>query len=195
MVEEASGGRLIIDTKIDVVPDWETAVAVIDGRFDMGRFYVPWVSGTFPQWDYGSIPFLFDNLYDYERAQKDPRLIALLEKSYGELGLVLLADAASAGTPVVWSNKPMGTVASFKGMKVRGAGLMATYGLELVGASPLTMPFTEIAEAMRRGTVDAMLTDTIWAMTIGMVDVASYLNLWDFIIPFPNPIVINKDKW
>jgi len=195
LVEEASGGRLIIDHKIDVVGDTQVAVAVIDGRFDMGRFYAPWVSGTFPLWDYGSLPFFFDNLYDYERAQKDPRLIALLEKSYSDIGLVQLADLASDGTPVVWSNEPMGTVASFKGMKVRGAGLLATYGLELLGASPLTIPGAEIAESLRRGTIDAVLTDRVWALTIGMADVSSYLNMWDFIVPFSAPVVINKEKF
>jgi len=89
----------------------------------------------------------------------------------------------------------MGTVASFKGTKVRGAGLLATYGLELLGASPLTIPGAEIAESMRRGTIDAVLTDRVWALTIGMADVASYLDMWDFIVPFSAPVIINKEKF
>lgn len=89
----------------------------------------------------------------------------------------------------------METVASFTGMKIRGAGLLATYGLELMGASPLTIPGGEIAESLRRGTIDAVLTDRVWALTIGMADVSSYLNMWDFIVPFSAPLVINKDKF
>ena len=188
-------GRITIDTKVDVVGDGEIATAVAGGRFDMGRFWAPWVSGSFPFWDFGSLPFLFAGIPDYEMAVRDAKVKSILAKSYAEAGLVRLAEYAGDGSSTIWSNKPVMTLEDLKGLKIRSTGLLPTYTLKLLGAAPVTMASGELAEAMRRGTVDAMLSDRIWAYTAGFCDVASYHSYWGFTPVFPNPIIINKEKY
>ncbi len=195
MVEAASGGRLIIDSQMDVIKDTEVAIAVSEGRFDMGRFYPPWVSGTFPLWDFSDIPFFFGSIYDYERAVKDPRLVSLLDKSYRESGLVLLADLTGQGSSEVWSMEPITTVADFKDLKVRASGLLPSYGWELLGAKPMSISGSEMAELLRRGTVDAMHSDRTWPVTIGVAEVAKYLGSWEIIPVFSTALVVNQDKF
>jgi len=192
LLAENSGGRLTIDTKIDLVPNAQIAEAIIDKRVDMGYFYIPWVSGTFPLWDFGSLPFFFGHPYEYEQAVKDPRLISILEKSYGEFGLVLLCNVAAWDSTTVWAHKPIVTVDDFKGLKMRVAGLIFTYAAEYLGALPLTISAFELTDALARGTVDAILADRPWAFTIGMADVAEYANVWMICPPWCNSVVINE---
>jgi len=195
LIEEKSEGRLTIDTKIGWAKDIEIAEATIDGRVDMGRFYPAWISGTFPVWDFVSIPFTFDNIYKYEKALQDPRLISVLDKSYGDYGLVHLAEFAGDGTNTLWTNKPIATIEDFKGLKTRAAGLMASDALKRLGAAPVVMPGMEVPEAIRKGTIDAMLTDAVWSFTIGIADVTKYACLWPFAEPFANVIAVNKESW
>ena len=194
MVEELSGGRLLIDTKLDVMAAADLPVAVGDGRLDMTKWHQVLSSGIFPLWDYISLPFIFDTLYDYELALKDPRLNQLLDQSYAEEGLVRLAEFGCDGFTAVWSNEPLQTVDDFKGVKIRAIGLIGTTTMKSMGASPVEM-FKGIGDALQKGTIDAAYTDRVFGFSQGLGDAASYLNRWMFGPTFGNAIVINKDKW
>ena len=195
MVEKATNGRLIIESKIDLIPDHEVPVAVAEGRVDIGRFYSPWTSGTWPQWDYGSLPFSFPDIYAYEEALEDPRLVAIIEKMYAEAGLVQLMDAGTEGSTIIWSNVELRKIADFEGLKCRATGLLMSYALDLMGANSLTMPYLEVAEAISRGTIDATISDRAWAFSVGMSDVTEYSCYWPIGPIFGNVTVINKDTF
>jgi len=49
----------------------EVVHAVIAGRADIGWERIPWVAGTFPQWDY-ALPFFWDSIFEYEAFLNDP---------------------------------------------------------------------------------------------------------------------------
>jgi TRAP-type C4-dicarboxylate transport system substrate-binding protein len=76
LLEKNSGGRLVLDTKMGLFPVNEVVHAVIAGRADIGWERIPWVAGTFPQWDY-ALPFFWDNVFEYEAFLNDPRLIEI----------------------------------------------------------------------------------------------------------------------
>ena len=195
MIERATNGQITIETKVDLFPDTEIPEAVISGRVDMGVFYTPWVSGTWPQWDFGSLPFYFADVNEYQQALHDPRMITLLDKMFREAGLVFLADAAEEGIGTLWSNKPVRTLDDWKTLKIRTPGLLQTYAIDLLGGSTLTIAFAEVSEAMARGTVDAMVSDHWWAFTAGFADVSKYINEWGGSGAFGRAIVINEDTF
>jgi len=195
MIEEATGGRLKINTKVDLVAPTDVVFAVKDGRADVGFQRIPWVSGTFPLWDFAGIPFLFADAYEYEKALNDPRMIEIMDKTYADVGLVKLYETADPGLNTIFSNKELPTVASFKGVKIRTTGLVLTYAVELMGASPLTMPIFELADALSRGTVDAVFTATTFGLGFGLADVTKYANYWEISPPFGGMLVVNMKTW
>jgi TRAP-type transport system periplasmic protein len=194
LMEKNSGGRLVLDTKMSLFPVNEVVHAVIAGRADIGWERIPWVAGTFPQWDY-ALPFFWDNIFEYEAFLNDPRMVEIERKSYGEKGLVKLADIPSEALDGVWGKKAIATVDDFKGAKIRTSGLITTLSMKLLGASPLTIPTAEIMEALQRGTVDAIQTSRGWGLGFGLPDVCTNVSFWRFQSVFGGMLVVNKAKF
>lgn len=194
MVYQMSQGRLIIETQVDLVPDTEIAMAVIDGRLDMGNFMVNWSSGTFPTWDY-TLPFLFKDNWQYEKLTQDPEFISVMRKSYADKGLYYFGENNVGGNDTIWSNKPIETINDLKNLKIRTGGLMPTIAFKELGAAPITMTFSELAEAMNRGTIDAVISDIVWAPHVGMMDVAEYICYWPVNRVGGGAQVMNLEKW
>jgi TRAP-type C4-dicarboxylate transport system substrate-binding protein len=194
LLEKNSGGRLVLDTKMGLFPVNEVVHAVIAGRADIGWERIPWVAGTFPQWDY-ALPFFWDNIFEYEAFLNDPKLIELEKKSYGEKGLVKIADIAVEALDGIWAKRAVATVDDFKGFKIRTSGLITTLSMKLLGASPLTIPTAEIMEALQRGTVDAIQTSRGWALGFGLADVCTNVSFWRFQSVFGGMLVVNKAKF
>ncbi len=194
LLEKRSGGRLVLETKMGLFPPNEVIHAVIAGRADIGWERIPWLSGTFPLWDL-ALPFFWDNIYEYEAFLNDPRMIAIDKKTYGEKGLVKVADIGVEALDGIFAKKPLATLADFKGVKIRTAGLIPTLALKLMGASTLTIPTTEILEALQRGTVDAIQTSRGWGLGFGLPDVVTHVSFWRVQSVFPGMLIVNKAKF
>jgi TRAP-type C4-dicarboxylate transport system substrate-binding protein len=191
LLEKNSGGRFIIKTKMALYPPKEVIHAVMAGRVEMGWERTPWLSGTFPLWDL-ALPFLWDNIFEYEAALNDPRMKAIDKKTFGEKGLVKIADIGAEALDGIFANKAIATLEDFKGLKIRTAGLIPTLAFKLMGASPLTMATTEILEAMQRRTVDAIQTSRGWGMGFGLPDVSTHVSVWRVQSVFPGMLIVNK---
>jgi TRAP-type C4-dicarboxylate transport system substrate-binding protein len=161
------------------------------GRVEMGWERTPWLSGTVPLWDL-ALPFFWDNIFEYESALNDPRMIAMDRKTFGEKGLVKIADIASEALDGIFANKAIANLEDFKGLKIRTAGVIPTLAFKLMGASPLTMATTEILEAMQRRTVDAIQTSRGWGLGFGLPDVATHVSIWRVQSVFPGMLIVNK---
>ncbi len=194
LIEERSGGRLVLKTKVGLFPPKEVIHAVIGGQVEMGFERTPWLSGTFPLWDL-SLPFFWDNIFEYESFINDPRMVEIDKKTYGEKGLVKIADICIEALDGIFAGKPIRTLADFKGMKIRTGGYIPTVALKMMGAKPLTMGTTEILEALQRGTVDAIQTNRGWGMGFGLPDVTSHVSIWRVQSVFPGMLIVNKKKF
>lgn len=194
LLEKNSGGRIVLDTKMGLFPPSEVIHAVIAGRADIGWDRIPWLAGSFPLWDL-SLPFFWDNTFEYEAFLNDPRIVEMDKKTYGEKGLVKIGDIVSEATDGIWGKKAIPTLADFKGVKIRTAGLIPTLALKLMGASPLTIPTAEIMEAMQRGTVDAIQTSRGWGLGFGLPDVCSHISFWRVQSAFGGMLIVNKAKF
>ena len=194
-LEEMSGGRLVLDTKVELVPSAEVIMAAIDGRIEMGHSRMPWVSGTFPQLDFASLPFYFTDQTEYYRALIDPDMQKLIAREYDKVGLVYLGDTLFEPENGIWAQKPVAKVDDFKGIKIRTSGFNQTNTLKALGASPLTIATAELADAIKRGTVDAATTSVTFGAGVGLLDVTSYVSLWLVTSGFGCTIVVNKAKF
>ncbi|MDI6756060.1 MAG: TRAP transporter substrate-binding protein DctP [Thermodesulfobacteriota bacterium] len=194
LLETRSGGRLVLDTKVGLFPPNEVIHAVIAGRADVGWERTPWLAGTFPLWDV-CLPFLWDNIFEYEAFVNDPRMVEIDKKTYGEKGLVKIADICVEALDGIFARKSLATLPDFKGMKIRTAGLIPTLALKLMGASPLSIPTAEIFEAVKRGTVDAIQTSRGWGLGFGLPDVCTHVNYWKVQSVFSGMLIVNKAKF
>lgn len=195
LVAEATGGKLILDTKVDLFPFNGALKGVIKGGADIGFQRTSIISGTFPLWGFASLPFFFDTIYEYEAALNDPAMIKIMDDSYGKVGLVKLFESVSNGSTAFFGTKAVSSVDSFKGLKVRTSGLLPTYTMKALGASPLTMSAAEISEAMKRGTVDVVSTSPGYGMGTGMTDVSTHISYWPTWSSYGGTVVINKKSW
>jgi TRAP-type C4-dicarboxylate transport system substrate-binding protein len=194
LLEKNSGGRFVLQTKVGLYPPKEVIHAVKKGHVEIGWERTPWLAGTFPLWDL-SLPFFWDNVFEYEAFLNDPKTIAIDRDTFGAQNLIKIAEIQSATTDGIFAKKAIKTLADFKGLKIRTAGVIPTYALQLMGASPLTIATTEILEALQRGTVDAIQTSRGWGMGFGLPDVATYVSIWSVQSIFPGMLIVNKEKF
>ncbi len=194
LLEKNSGGRFILDTKVGLYPPNEVIHAVIAGRVDIGWERTPWLAGTFPQWDY-CLPFLWDSIFEYEAFINDPRMVEIERKTYGEKGLIKIADIVVESLDGIFANKAIPTLADFKGLKIRTAGLFPNLALQYMGASTISIPTAEILEALKRRTVDAIQTSRGWGLGFGLPDVCTHISYWKAQSIFSGMLIVNKAKF
>lgn len=195
LVEKATGGRLVLDTKINLFSFSGALVGVIKGGADIGFQRLPIISGTFPLWGFASLPFFFDSVYEYEAALNDPEMIKIMDASYAKVGLVKLFEAASNGSTAFFGSKSIATVEDFKDLKVRTSGLLPTFTMKALGAKPLTISAAEIAEALKRRTVDVISTSPGYGMGTGMTDISTQISYWPTWSSYGGAVVVNMKSW
>ncbi len=200
LLYEETNGRIKLSIKPRLFDPNEILAAVGDGRADMGDFAVPWMAGTYPIFSWGSLPGIVNK--DPAEAQAEETFInldsrgkALLDKKYREIGVVHLLQPINGQNNGIWSNKKVNTLDSFKGLKIRSAGLISTLSLKAVGASPVTISDAEIEAALYRGTVDAILTAPDYGWARGLPALVKYVSLSPLEPTFEFAVVMNAKKY
>jgi C4-dicarboxylate-binding protein DctP len=91
---------------------------------------------------------------------------ALLEQKLAEKGVKNVAWMFQTNTSVFTSNgKFLQTPADFEGVKMRGLGPAFDTGLSAMGATTVTMPGSEVYQALATGVIDAAITDVAAAVS------------------------------
>jgi TRAP-type C4-dicarboxylate transport system substrate-binding protein len=165
----------------------------------MGNALIPWVSGTYPLFDFGSIAAFLgptpDFAWEWSQALLDPRMKDVFEQYSRPEGFLFITGTVSLPNDGIWGNRPVRTLEEFDGLKTRTSGVTQTLALELLGASPLTLPFGEIFEALRRGTVDAITTSLNFGTEQGLMDICPYVSMWPITPGFGGMLAINAEKF
>ncbi len=118
----------------------------------------------------------------------------VLEERYREqLGVVPLGFWPT-GAQVLWCATEVGGLDDLAGKKVRVFSTTTSALMSAVGATPVTMSFSEVVPAMQRGVIDCAITGTNSGNNAKWTDVATHL--------FPitvgwgvNFIVANAETW
>ena len=101
------------------------------------------------------LPCVFDSLDDCRKKLDDPDFYNLISQVYTDGGYHLLG-MADQGFRIMSTNKPVYSLADFKGQKIRT--MENAYHLQFwkqMGANPTPMSFSEVYIGLQQGTIDA----------------------------------------
>jgi TRAP-type C4-dicarboxylate transport system substrate-binding protein len=199
LVTQHTNGSVKLDIKEKLFGIMDSAYAIGDGRVQMGTQSIPAASGTYPLLDFGGIPGLFsampEGAVEYAAALTDPKMMAEVDAYTKSAGFKVLGAAISLANNALWGNKPIRTLADFKGVKMRASGRTQTAALRAVGGSPVTLSMAEIEEALSRGTVDAIMTSKSFGAERGLMPMAKYVSVWPITPIFAQFVAINLKAW
>jgi TRAP-type mannitol/chloroaromatic compound transport system substrate-binding protein len=203
-IEEMSAGRLKIElvSAGAIVPPFEVLDAVNRGILDAGHAWPGYWTGKHPAATlFGSAPggpygmsaedylgwiYMAGGLELYnELLQKELKTDVVVFPTFGE-----------TPEPMGWFKRPMKTVAEFKGVKFRAAGMSAEVFREM-GMTVVTLSGGEIVPALERGVVDAAeFSDPSADMALGLHNVRHFYHMPG--IHQPTGImefIISRKKW
>jgi TRAP-type C4-dicarboxylate transport system substrate-binding protein len=182
MLYERSGGRIQLEIISRMFSSSDIFSAVAKGKADMGDVPMPWLSGTYPIWNWGELPGIVSEdpvqgLGEELAVYKDPTVMKVYDQTLKKFNLkywfITQWDPANG----IWSKKNIAKLDDLKGMKVRAGGYLANIGLKSLGATPVTIAGSELAPAMMAGTVDGVLTSLGYGYSIGLAKVSKYFVL------------------
>ncbi len=156
-VKELSGGELDItlhnNASLYKAPEIKRAVQ--GNQAQIGEILLTNFANEDPIYALDGLPFLatgYDAAWKLYQAQKE-----LLNKKLQSQGMTLLYTVAWPPQGI-FANKDIKTVADLKGVKWRAYSPVTARIAELVGAQPVTIQQSELAQAMATGVVDAFMT-------------------------------------
>jgi TRAP-type transport system periplasmic protein len=96
---------------------------------------------------------------------------------------------------VIFSNKPINTMADYKGTKCRVLGRQADQA-KLLGASPVNIPVGDSFDALSKGVIDNSATSMEAAKTWRLAEACKYCTLtWPVFSPPVYFAIMNKSSW
>ena len=199
LVAQHTKGTVKLDIKEKLFGLMDSAYAIGDGRVMAGTQSIPAASGTYPLLDFGGIPGLFSAMpngaTEYGNALLDPKMMAELDAYTKPAGFKIIGAAISLANDALCGNKPIKTLADFKGVKMRASGRTQTSALRDLGGSPLTLSLAEIEEALSRGTVDAVMTSKSFGAERGLTQLTKFVSIWPITPIFGQFIAVNLKAW
>ncbi len=179
-VEKNSGGRIKITVypaetlvsgreALDAVENNVVQAAPMPGNYE---------TGTIPQLEYFTYPFMFDNAEHFHRAVEGG-IKALLDPLYAKHNIILLNYYHKGALNLFDKTKFLDTEAAFKGERIRSLGPAISALLTSFGANPLSVPVGEVQTALERNVIDAVTTNCAAHLGRGWVDQLKYVTYTD----------------
>jgi len=191
-VLEQTEGRV----KIQIYPNNElgapttTVDQVVSGSLDMGLTLAAYTPGRFPLTTILEFPFMYETSLQQNLVANDLKQ-DLQDTDYKDMKLLWIG-----GTDVakVLINKEVSTVDGLSGLKLRSPGLLYNDLFHKLGATELSLPVSDLYDAMDRGIVDGSLMSPSALISFKLAEVTD--NIIDLDV-YANPLilVVNKDAW
>ncbi|MGP3698465.1 TRAP transporter substrate-binding protein DctP [Rhodobacter sp. NSM] len=200
-ISEMTEGRIeiVLTPSGSVVPSKETPEAVAAGVLDGDFTSVNYFSGLEPAY-----AIMGDLISGYDRPEqmlgfcKDGGGEAVMQKAAnavtdGEVQVVACGPYSKESLP---ARTPIRSFEDLAGKKIRSPEGLAAAVFEAAGASPVSIPFSEVYGALEKGIVDAADASAyVNNDATGMHDVAPY-PLYPGIHSMPSmQFTINKERW
>ncbi len=195
-VEKNSNGRI----KIDIHPNGELGgdgaliEGVINGKVDMtvssaGNFAV-----YATKLGISAMPFLFSD-FDEAWAFMDGDLVAEVNKTLEEFGIIVLSHFDNGFRCVTTTNRPVKSVADMKGLNIRTPpNQIVMETMSALGATPKPYAFNELKKALRDGLFDSQENPIPVIYNSKLYEEQKYLAITNHSYD-AMPLVIRKDLW
>jgi TRAP-type C4-dicarboxylate transport system substrate-binding protein len=125
----------------------------------------------------------------------NPEVIKIWKKAYRKIGVEYLASFPCWVQDGLWGKKAFKTVADFKGNKIRTSGLMQELSVKSLGGEAISMPSTEMEEALYRGTIDGLITGRGWGYMLGLPDIVPAVSVWPLAPCWNMALVVNSQSF
>lgn len=200
MLYERSDGQIQLEIIPRMFPTGDLFSAVAKKKADMADVAMPWLSGTYPIWNWGEIPGIVSEdpvqgLAEELAVYNDNRVINIYDETLKKFNLkfwfVTQWDPANG----IWSKEEISKLDDIKGMKIRVGGYLPTKGIKALGASPVTIAGSELAPAMMAGTIDAVLTSLGYGYSIGLAKVSKSFTLTPLSPTWTAVTLINRESF
>ena len=147
--------------------------AVSKGALDLSLYPISYAGGEVPELNIGLMPGVVTS-YEQGMAWKTAEVGKLFSEVLYEKGIVIVSWVWQAGG-VAGRTKPIVEPDEAKGMKVRGGSREMDMVLKAAGASVLSLPSSEIYQAMQTGALDAAMTSSTSLISFRLEEVAKHL--------------------
>jgi TRAP-type C4-dicarboxylate transport system substrate-binding protein len=191
---ERAKGEYVIEvhtgSALAKLPEYFDAVRV--GAVDMVAS--PWGVFAFLDSRFGllEIPFLLNNNYAVSAACKEmvPLFDQVLQEKFNAKGLALW----TTGGLGLWSQKPVKTLKDWKGILVASISPATATMVNGLGGSPVTLPFTDVYEALQKKIVDGAIFGSHGGVVYSFPDICKYFAAFNGVSAF-NGYSINLNVW
>jgi TRAP-type C4-dicarboxylate transport system substrate-binding protein len=161
---------------------------VNDGVADIALVIPAYSPGRFPDNDVMELPRLVNN--STESSQVIYRLYKRgLLRGYDDFYVVMLS---TTNPYAVHTKKPVKTIADIKGLKLRAGGPVSSAAMRALGAVPVGMPITEVAENVSRGVIDGAGGDWDVMYSFRIIEAAKHHYMAAALGTVPVAILMNK---
>ena len=186
-IQQLTNGQL----QITVYPGGELpyrpteAVNIVRDRFVDGAGCVgDFVAGSVPILNLTNLPMLITDLSEMEKAMLS--FAPYVEKELEKRSVRLLFWHFNSQKCIFGRGKPIEDLDDIKGKKIRTFGVPDSQFMKRLGATPVSMPNTEVPTAMQRGVMDAFIASAFfsvgsrwdelcdWSYLIDMTAIAVY---------------------
>ena len=156
-IEKATDGII----KVQIYPPQALAKApehfdaLASGRADIALVTPGFTPGYFRLTTIGELPFAWGSALEGNLVMNDLLSRGLLDKKLYTVAKVIMW--APTSDMVIWTKKPVSSVAGLRGLKLRVAGGSATSAVKAIGAVPIQMPLGDAYSALETGVIDGAL--------------------------------------
>jgi TRAP-type C4-dicarboxylate transport system substrate-binding protein len=98
-----------------------------------------------------------------------------LSREFKDAKIIMLWNSDTAS--IMSKSKPVRSVEDLKGMKIRTPSAAQSAQLEHLGATPISMPVTQIYNSLDRGVIDASMIPMSAAIDFKLIEVAKYFTI------------------
>lgn len=161
---------------------------VTDGVADIALVIPAYSAGRFPDNDVMELPRMVNNSTESSMAIYRLYKRGLL-RGYEDFYVVLLG---TTNPYAIHTKGPVKTFADIKGLKLRAGGPVASGSLRALGAAPVGMPITEVAENVSRGVLDGSGGDWDVMYSFRIIEAAKHHYMAAVLGAVPVAVLMNK---
>lgn len=148
---------------------------------------------TIPEMNVTVIPFLITDLAKLKRWHGSDAA-RLLDAKVDQRGVKNLMWLFVTRQSIYTANKPIRTIADFKGLKIRGLNRLADQYMAPIGAAASALAGPEVYQALQSGVLDAGLTDVSAAVSRRYYEIQKYGTVTPFFSVWHH-VYVNPAWW
>ena len=179
-VNAKAGGKLTIKVHSggSLIKHPEIHRAVKSRQVQIGEVFIGRLGNIAPIFKLDNIPFLATDFDSAEKLYKASK--AAINDQLGKDGLMLLYTSPWPAQDL-YSNKAVNSLADLAGLKMRAYSPSTSRLADLMGTTPVNIPFSDVAQAFTTNAIDAMVTSPSTGVNSQSWDYISHfttINAW-----------------